>query len=165
MQKEQIAHFTFSNTRAICYFSECENWKQGLAIYITPFGFTFFYKKESDENNSLLLLLKKRVKRVIHSFKKPKERFSLFCQKTSDSHKKSKSEFPNLSQSLRSLSISSSAENSGKDALSNFYILYIYNIYPCHAYRKDTVLYFPYNLLYSTYKKLNIYLYALHAFH
>ena len=75
MLKEQIAHFTFSNTRAICYFSECENWKQGLTIYITPFGFTFF--------------IKKRATRTIHSCcslkKEWKEWFTLLKNRKSDS--------------------------------------------------------------------------------
>ena len=42
----------------------------------------------------------KRANRAIRSLKRVKEQFTLFCQKTSDSLEKPKSEFPTLSLTL-----------------------------------------------------------------
>ena len=72
------------------------------------FWFAFIYKKKESESlfiihlalyqkreksDSPSLLFKKKTKREICLLKRAKERLALFCQKTSDSHEKPKSEF------------------------------------------------------------------------
>ena len=58
--------------------------------------FSWCFYQKSRKGNSLFT---KRAKRVIRSFKlrRAKERFTLFCRKTSDLHKKLGSKFPTLS--------------------------------------------------------------------
>ena len=80
--------------------------KTELKIYITLFGFAFIKKRERitlhHSSRSLpkerkervtLVALQKKTKRKICLLKRAKERLALFCQKTSDSHEKPKSEF------------------------------------------------------------------------
>ena len=81
------------------------SWK----IYITLFSFAFI--KETKENEPLfiaLVALLRRASRAIPSHcslqKERRERFAVFCQKTSDSHKKPESEFPTMVQYAVTLS-------------------------------------------------------------
>ena len=93
-----------------------ENFKLDLKFFITLFSFAFHRSscsfKKGVESKVLSSFFAKRAMRAIYSHlsslftKKRKERFTLlkrvkewftfYCQKTSDSHEKPKSEFPTL---------------------------------------------------------------------
>ena len=114
-QNQRIALFTFSNTRAILSLWKSDslflrvgfapfwrgNWKLELKIHIKLFGFAFIKnKREWFALHCSHHSLQKEWNEQCALLKGAKEQFTLFCQKTTDSLKKPKSEFPTLSFSF-----------------------------------------------------------------
>ena len=107
--------FHFSNTRAISSLWKSDslflrvgfapfwrgNWKLELKIHIKLFGFAFIKnKREWFTLHCSHHSLQKEWNEQCALLKGAKEQFTLFCQKTTDSLKKPKSEFPTLSFSF-----------------------------------------------------------------